>query len=1101
MVLNKIFSILVIMFLLFSSLSVLASINPNSQLITKSAYQINSGLSNQAIQPPYTSNYLVIFPKYTESFNSYPTTIGGGSFFVQNISCTYETCYSNYNSYNKDIYTVAAGIGELLMINSSNEIQHKITSVQLKFITFDPQNGNIYATNCLNNEVCIYSPSLSLLHRIPVSSGPTGIVFDPVNGYVFVSHYKNPQINVIASNGTFVTNLSLPNGFSDEFSQDIYDPLNKEVYIAEAQSTAVGLIAGINSSVSINVSIPLNFEPSGLTVDTFNGYLYVGSLIATEAFALNQSGSLEDCIHLPSCPSSTIFDPYNNYTYFTMTSGCVAVINQTYNMVANPFVGSFPRGIGYSPATNDLYISNSVSSTYRITVASSNAYYSAYEVNFTNANLPSGTEWYVTLSNGQSFLTHNQSITFYEPNGTYSYTVSSSNKSYAPSNISGSFTIYGSPKNISVNFSLVTYTIKINERNLPSGTAWYIGVDSAYAAYSTSNLIRLSEPNGSYIINASSTDLYDTYFPVYTVTVHGENTSLTINFTLKPVVGNIKLPPASPNSFVYDAQNHYTYVAEDAYSSVFVMDNNTLISNISIKASKSRFCGMAYDPIRNLVFVSNLDNNSIVEINASNNSVQKYFTNLTCPLGLIFDPANQNIYGATFNGIVVCISGTTLSENAIRTDTSNNAIAFDPLNNNIYVTNSCYGNLSIISNNSKLIGSVNVGSSPTSILFDPHNGYLYVENGRSGNISVLNASNKVVASIKVASLSFGPISQMVYDPFNYNIYLLHSNGQVSVLYNNTCIGVFQAGICPVYTIYNPSSKEVCVLNYDSDNITQITSKAYTTLYNVVMKVIDLPAGTEWYLNLSNGCNLSSGSDELSFQVPVGTYNFTIQSGISHTYYGKLNITASSIINVTLSLYTYPVTIEEYGLPSGATWFVNLSNSTHYSSTKSAITFQGTAETEYNYTVSTSDFLFRPLHASGSFMVNTSEVSIKADFSEYIFVVTIDETGLTAGSLWYLNISGQPTIHTTSSSLTLYLQNGNYTLAASSPSFKNVTLDFTIDNSNLTETIAFEPVSKSSPPPPVAPKTTSNAYLYAIIAVVAIVVIAALVLLIRKRAGK
>ncbi|MCL5786993.1 MAG: hypothetical protein M1581_00080, partial [Candidatus Thermoplasmatota archaeon] len=327
-------------------------------------------------------------PKNTESFSSYPTTIGGGSFFVQNISCTYETCYSNYNPYNRDIYTVAAGIGELLMINSSNEIQQKITSVQLKFITFDPQNGNVYATNCLNNEVCIYSPSLSLLHRIPVSSGPTGIVFDPVNGYVFVSHYQNPQINVIASNGTFVTNLSLPNGFSDEFSQNIYDPLNKEVYIAENQSVGVGLIAGINSSVAINISIPLNFEPSGLTVDTSNGYLYIGSADSKEAIALNQSGSLEDCIPLNSCPSSTIFDPYNNYTYFTTYCGNVAVINQTYNMIAYPYVGVFPRGIGYSPATNDLYISNGGSSNYRIIVASSNAYYSAYEVNFTNANLP-----------------------------------------------------------------------------------------------------------------------------------------------------------------------------------------------------------------------------------------------------------------------------------------------------------------------------------------------------------------------------------------------------------------------------------------------------------------------------------------------------------------------------------------------------------------------------------------------------------------------------------------------------------------------------------------------------------------------------------------
>ena len=114
------------MFLLLSSLTVLASISPNSQLTAKSDYQINSEISNHAFQPAYTSKYLTGFSKNTAIFHSYATTVGGGSFFVQNISCTYETCYSNYNPYNKDIYTVAAGIGELLMINSSNEIQQKI---------------------------------------------------------------------------------------------------------------------------------------------------------------------------------------------------------------------------------------------------------------------------------------------------------------------------------------------------------------------------------------------------------------------------------------------------------------------------------------------------------------------------------------------------------------------------------------------------------------------------------------------------------------------------------------------------------------------------------------------------------------------------------------------------------------------------------------------------------------------------------------------------------------------------------------------------------------------------------------------------------------
>lgn len=209
------------------------------------------------------------------------------------------------------------------------------------------------------------------------------------------------------------------------------------------------------------------------------------------------------------------------------------------------------------------------------------------------------------------------------------------------------------------------------------------------------------------------------------------------------------------------------------------------------------------------------------------------------------------------------------------------------------------------------------------------------------------------------------------------------------------------------------------------------------------------------------------------------------------------------ISITLSLYTYPVTFGEIGLPSGTTWFVNLSNGTHFSSSGSTICFQGTERTEYNYTVSTSDFLFRPSDKNESLMVNSSVVLVKADFAQYIFVVTIKETGLTAGTSWYLNVSGQPTVHTTSSSITIYLQNGNYTVIASAASFKTVTINLTVNNSNVSETIAFEPISKSSPTPPTSPGTSSSSslYLYAIIAVIAVSAIGTFALLIRKRAGK
>ena len=60
------------------------------------------------------------------------------------------------------------------------------------------------------------------------------------------------------------------------------------------------------------------------------------------------------------------------------------------------------------------------------------------------------------------------------------------------------------------------------------------------------------------------------------------------------------------------------------------MKNNTLVTNISINASKSRFCGMAYDPARNLIFVSSFAANDIVEINATDNSVQNTFANIRC---------------------------------------------------------------------------------------------------------------------------------------------------------------------------------------------------------------------------------------------------------------------------------------------------------------------------------------------------------------------------------------------------------------------------------------------------------------------------------------
>jgi magnesium-transporting ATPase (P-type) len=88
-----------------------------------------------------------------------------------------------------------------------------------------------------------------------------------------------------------------------------------------------------------------------------------------------------------------------------------------------------------------------------------------YTVTFTESGLPSGTIWYVNLSNGQSFSSTTDTITFNEPNGTYSYTISTEDKNYVPVISSGTFTVNGSNLNQTITFKAVTTPTNVTISN------------------------------------------------------------------------------------------------------------------------------------------------------------------------------------------------------------------------------------------------------------------------------------------------------------------------------------------------------------------------------------------------------------------------------------------------------------------------------------------------------------------------------------------------------------------------------------------------------------------------------------------------------------
>lgn len=154
-----------------------------------------------------------------------------------------------------------------------------------------------------------------------------------------------------------------------------------------------------------------------------------------------------------------------------------------------------------------------------------------YSATFTETGLPLGSTWYVNVSGEASSgpittNTYNESL----QNGSYTYSIGTSDKSYAASG--GTFKVNGTNVPVPVTFEKV-YSITFTETGLPTGTTWYVNETAPQSAPSspiTGSLFTVYVPNGTYSYTASSTN------PSYmakngTFTVSGHKVTETIAFT------------------------------------------------------------------------------------------------------------------------------------------------------------------------------------------------------------------------------------------------------------------------------------------------------------------------------------------------------------------------------------------------------------------------------------------------------------------------------------------------------------------------------------------------------------------------------------------
>ncbi len=170
---------------------------------------------------------------------------------------------------------------------------------------------------------------------------------------------------------------------------------------------------------------------------------------------------------------------------------------------------------------NEFTVNNTIDLTFNL-----------YKVKFTETGLSNDAKWYVDLSNGQSITSSNSSVTFYLPNGSYSYQIGSVGPNFEPIKYKGSFNVQGSGISIPVSF-IELYKISFMESGLPTGNYWGVILSNNQTFTTYSNTISFYYPNGSYGYSIFSNNFLYTSSPSYgSFTINGSSYSQTIVFSI-----------------------------------------------------------------------------------------------------------------------------------------------------------------------------------------------------------------------------------------------------------------------------------------------------------------------------------------------------------------------------------------------------------------------------------------------------------------------------------------------------------------------------------------------------------------------------------------
>jgi len=440
----------------------------------------------------------------------------------------------------------------------------------------------------------------------------------------------------------------------------------------------------------------------------------------------------------------------------------------------------------------------------------------------------------------------------------------------------------------------------------------------------------------------------------------------------------------------YDPENARLFVVDSAsnFENVTVIDTvtNQVISTIHLSAGIEY---AVYDGDDGIVYVGNCCS-QVYAINASSNQVVDTIalgsgcSGGCAPQVEAYDPTNADVYVVdVFTNNVTVVKGDAVV-GVVPVGECANGLGYDSVNGNLYSSNECQDNVSIInSSTNRGIGNISSVQPGPAVVADTENGDVFVAgNDGTGHATVTVVSgitNRVLSTVATGNSSGGA----AYDPVTGDLYVTQEYNAteyvegVTVINGTTdrVVGTLPTQQAPVGIAYDDFNHELYVADDNTDNVSLILPSL-----SIEFHESGLAPGTPWSVSLNN-MSLESNDTIVPFSGADGPYSYQVHPVPGYTLSissGDLQLAGENLtLNVSFTPATYALTFNETGLLNGSRWSVALDGSLG-TSVNGTLTF-AVESGSFNYTVTPPDG-YNATPRNGTVSIQASNKTVDIQFS-------------------------------------------------------------------------------------------------------------------------